>query len=108
MTSITTMKEWPVRFELVGDPRCNRTWVSVGAGYSDFLADNGVYLPALLVFEKVDDTTLAVTIHRDNAAPAPPSLPPPTYEDDRPHFQKTLRASHVRPLKSSRLVSERA
>ena len=107
-TSKAQNKHWPVRFQLAGDPWCTRAWVSVGEGYSEFLADNRVYLPALLLFEKVDDTTLAVTIHRDNALPAQEPLPPPPYKDDRPHFLKTLRACHVRPLKSSRMVSEGA
>ncbi|KAG0571444.1 hypothetical protein KC19_VG011500 [Ceratodon purpureus] len=51
----------------------------------------------------VDESTLVVTIHRGPASEERlQTMPPPKVKEDRHHFIKTLRACHVRPLKSTR------
>ncbi|KAG0622390.1 hypothetical protein M758_3G094000 [Ceratodon purpureus] len=103
ITSITTLAQWPLRMEPSGSSGGRLAWQSVGDGYRNFLNDNNVTPPALLVFEVVDDAALSVTIHLGDASPPGRALPPPKYEEDRGHFLKTLRACHTRPASSTRL-----
>ncbi|KAG0596938.1 hypothetical protein M758_UG297500 [Ceratodon purpureus] len=48
VTSIETLNQWPIRFKEHGDSAGTKAWVSVGGGYSKFLAENKIALPVLL------------------------------------------------------------
>ena len=107
ITAKRNSKSWPVTFQQSSSSSGTVAWSSYGGGYGQFLTDNEIALPTLLVLEQVDDRTLVVVIHRDETSPPKKVLPPPKFEEDPWwQFQKTLRACHTRPSKSTRLVSE--
>ena len=85
VTSTTSMKQWPVLFN-----RQRGTIVSLYEGWTEFLHDQGIEVGNFMVFEYVDDQCLVVAIY------------PPESESK---FKKTLKATHTRPAKGTRLVS---
>ena len=136
MTSISTVKEWPLRFQRLPDMHSGIAATSVGGGWSRFVADQNLSIGAFLTFEVVDDRRLVVSLHRrsgaeddgpaqksafpnnlvrdrsDREAPEAghcateqSSAVPCVHCDNRPHFQKTLKKTHMRKMASSKLVS---
>ena len=101
LTSITNPKEWRIQFEPLVSVD------DVGHGWQIFLVDQKVTARALLVFEVVDDHCLVVIVYHPNSpwkvkvvleVPSKPYL-------DRLHFEKTMRASHLRTDFAMRMVS---
>lgn len=131
VTSISTVKEWPLRFMAFPDMSAGVSAVSVCAGWPKFVCDHDLGYGAFLTFEIVDERRLVVSIHRRSAlahAVSPQkhvvqecrepndgmnnipclSSRPGLHEllnDSRPHFQKTLRKTHTMKCASSRMVS---
>lgn len=106
VTSMRREDQWAVQFRTHGvtDPRVSA--FSVGDGFPKFVKDNNIANGTLLVLEHVDTTCLVVTILRRQEEEERPATPPPSpHTEVRPHFRKTLKASHTRPFKSTRLVS---
>lgn len=68
MTSISTVKEWPLRFQRLPDMHSGIAATSVGGGWSRFVADQNLSIGAFLTFEVVDDTRLVVSVHRRSGA----------------------------------------
>ena len=107
LTSITTPKEWSIKMKSICDPGLDEVFVSSSVDWQSFLVENEVQAGALLVFEVADARCLAVTIchpDRPRSRPLPRHIPRRNYED-RQHFTKTLKATHVRTGQSARLVS---
>lgn len=129
VTSISTRKEWPIRFRRFPDMAVGGTAMSVGAGWPKFISDQDLGIGAFCTFEVVDDRRLVVGIHRRSAnahalsphvvrdyreTPEGPNNVPCLYHrpsiheahsDGRPHFQKTLRKTHTKKCASARMVS---
>ena len=64
VTSINTVKEWPLRFNLFPDMSPGVPAVSVCAGWPKFVRDQDLGYGAFLTFEIVDTRRLVVSIHR--------------------------------------------
>lgn len=131
VTSISTVKEWPLRFMAFPDMPAGESAVCVCAGWPKFVRDQDLGYGAFLTFEIVDDRRLVVSIHRHsvlahadsqqkrvvedcrepdegmNNIPYLSSRPglPELLSDSHPHFQKTLRKTHTKKCASSRMVS---
>ena len=71
VTSITMLKEWPLRFRMFPDARRGVSAVSVGEGWARFMSDHGLGLGAVVTFEVVDCRRLVVGIHRRSALTEP-------------------------------------
>ncbi|KAG0572653.1 hypothetical protein KC19_VG113900 [Ceratodon purpureus] len=84
ITSISTMKESPVRFERIG-----AVARSVGDGWSNFLKEHYIRKDKFVVFELVDERCLVAVVY-----PLPGT----------PEFTKTLRVSHSGHKNSAKLV----
>ena len=64
VTSITTMKEWPLRIRRLPHADRGISAVSIGGGWARFLADQHLGVGAFLTFEVVDSRRLVVALHR--------------------------------------------
>lgn len=135
VTSITTPKEWPLKFHRFADVSSGSSAVSVGGGWAKFILDQNLGVGAFLTFEVVDDRRLVVAHHQRCAASdfeqpqrrllefglvnhcegEPPeddaghrreaNVLPDVRSDDRPQFCKTIRKTHLKKHDSSRIVS---
>lgn len=63
VTSISTVKEWPVRFRRLPGMPGGVAATSVGGGWARFVSDQNLCHGALLTFEVVDDRRLVVALH---------------------------------------------
>ena len=134
VTSISTIREWPLQFRRLHDLRKGIVKaVSVGDGWAQFIADQNLGPGAFLTFEIVDSRRLVVALHHRSA---PEDFGQPhladmdtklvrdrdisdagdngrrhslqVYQvriDDRPNFIKTLRKSHMLKQDSAQIVS---
>ena len=67
MTSITTMKEWPLHFRRLPDVSNGVSAVSLGDGWSQFIEEQKLGVGAFITFEVVDSRRLVVAHHRRHA-----------------------------------------
>lgn len=63
VTSISTLKEWPLQIRRLPNVRTGVSAVSVGGGWSKFLEDQKLGDGAFLTFEVVDERRLVVALH---------------------------------------------
>ena len=130
VTSISTVKEWPLRFMALPDMLAGVSAVSICAGWPNFVHDQQLGYGAFLTFEIVDERRLVVSIHRRALAHADSSQKHLVQDcrepehcrknipclssrrglhellsDSRPHFQRTLRKTHTKKCASCRMVS---
>ena len=70
LTSISTVKEWPLKFRLLPDVRTGISAVSVGGGWAKFLEDQNLGVGAFMTFEVVDERRLVVALHHRSAVEA--------------------------------------
>lgn len=64
VTSISTRKEWPLRFRRLPEVHRGISAVSVGAGWARFIRDQQLGVGAFLTFKVVDSRRLVVALHR--------------------------------------------
>ena len=67
VTSINTLKEWPLQTRRLDDVLPGVSAVSVGGGWAKFLADHNLGKGAFLTFEVVDERHLVVALHNRSA-----------------------------------------
>ena len=63
VTSISTLKEWPLQFRRLSDACAGVAAVTVGGGWSKFVEDQNLGPGAFLTFELVDERRLVVALH---------------------------------------------
>ena len=108
VTSTAGNREWPVHFEIEDVGGGKRKATSVGPQWPRFLVEHEVLPGSILVFEVLDPRCLVVTIYHTES-PRKEVLAREAFalrrHSDGVVFQKRLRASHLRPGLSGRLVS---
>ena len=80
VTSVTHGTEWPVDFQITEEGGGDRIAFSIGHGWAKFLVDQNVQRDTTIVFEYLDDNSLAVTLYH----PLSPTVTVPEGEDGPP------------------------
>lgn len=110
LTSISTLKEWPVRFRRLPDMQRGISATSVGGGWARFVEEQNLGHGAFLTFEVVDDRRLVVALHtRNSAEDCPPArggeFGHTLLRDSREHEHSS--ADNSQPTLSTVLCSDR-
>ena len=71
VTSISTLKEWPLQIRRLHNMRAGVAAVSVGGGWAKFIEDQKLGVGAFLTFEVVDKRRLVVALHNRRSADEP-------------------------------------
>ena len=74
VTSISTLKEWPLQIRRRPSMHGGISHVSIGGGWAKFVADQHLGDGALLTFEPVDERHLVVAFHQRGALEEPQHL----------------------------------
>ena len=69
VTSMSTLKEWPLQIRRLHPVLPGVSAVSIGGGWPKFVADHNLGVGAFLTFEVVDTRRLVASIHNRSASP---------------------------------------
>ena len=95
VTLLDFSKEWPLKLHRKSDVHTGVSAVSVGGGWSKFVADHHLGDGAFLTFEVVDSRTLVVALHACSAIDS--SYQRPSREPLHPTSSQHPRGDHVPP-----------